>query len=224
MLYLFMFLIGLSSNKLNAQSPNILLGRPSNTSITASIMFEQEADFYLEYGIESGVYSQNTSTIHAQPNSPIEVEIDNLQSNKKYYYHLKYKSLNNPNFLTSDEFSFHTQRSPESTFSFTIESDEHLYDKKGVRSLYEITLANQAADKPDFMLSLGDIFGDDHEPFTISSGALDSLHRDYRPFLGKICHSIPFYVCLGNHEGENDYYYNINPPNNLCIWGTQWRK
>jgi hypothetical protein len=90
--------------------------------------------------------------------------------------------------------------------------------------MYDITLANQAADNPDFMLSLGDIFGDDHEPFTITSGALDSLHRDYRPFLGKICHSIPFYVCLGNHEGENDYYYSFTPPNNLCVWGTQWRK
>lgn len=33
-----------------------------------------------------------------------------------------------------------------------------------------------------------------------------------------------FYVCLGNHEGENDYYYNQNQGNNLCVWGTQWRK
>lgn len=49
--------------------------------------------------------------------------------------------------------------------------------------MYNVTLGNEAADKPDFMLSLGDIFGDDHYPFTITSGGLDSLHRDYRPFL-----------------------------------------
>ncbi len=90
--------------------------------------------------------------------------------------------------------------------------------------MYDVTLENQAADKPDFMLSLGDIFGDDHFPTTITSSEVDALHKDYRPFLGKICHSIPFYVCLGNHEGENDYYYSLNQPNNLCIWGTQWRK
>lgn len=90
--------------------------------------------------------------------------------------------------------------------------------------MYDITLANQAADKPDFMISLGDIFGDDHEPFTVTSEELDLLHRDYRPFLGKICHSIPFYVCLGNHEGENDYYYSLSPPDNLCVWATKWRK
>ena len=27
-----------------------------------------------------------------------------------------------------------------------------------------------------------------------------------------------------SHEGENDYYLNQNPPNNLAIWGTYWRK
>jgi hypothetical protein len=68
------------------------------------------------------------------------------------------------------------------------------------------------------MLSLGDIFGDDHNPFTITSAELDVLHANYRPFLGSICHSIPFYVCLGNHEGENDYYLGKTPPNNLAIW------
>lgn len=74
------------------------------------------------------------------------------------------------------------------------------------------------------MLSLGDIFGDDHYPTTITSAELDYLHNYYRPFLGSVCHSIPFLVCLGNHEGENDFYLNQNPPNNLAVWATQWRK
>jgi hypothetical protein len=90
--------------------------------------------------------------------------------------------------------------------------------------MYRVTLNNQLQDKPDFMLSLGDIFGDDHYPNTIRSGELDTLHLNYRPFLGSICHSVPFYVCLGNHEGENDYYLAKNPPNNLAVWGTKWRK
>lgn len=58
--------------------------------------------------------------------------------------------------------------------------------------MYQISLNNQALDKPDFMLSLGDIFGDDHNPFTITSAELDVLHKDYRQYLGSICHSIPF--------------------------------
>lgn len=61
--------------------------------------------------------------------------------------------------------------------------------------MYQVTLNNQAKDKPDFMLSLGDIFGDDHNWQTITSKELDDLHKNYRPFLGSICHSIPF-MCV----------------------------
>jgi len=207
-----------------AQTFNIILGRPTDSSVTASIMFDEAAQFYLEYGSQSGVYNKVSATYNAISNTPDEVEMSNLIPNTRHFYRLQYKKQGVVNFVPSPEYNFHTQRAVGSTFTFTVEADEHLYDKKGVPNMYNITLANQAADKPDFMLSLGDIFGDDHEPFTITSAELDLLHRDYRPFLGKICHSVPFYVCLGNHEGENDYYYSITPPNNLSIWGTQWRK
>ncbi len=214
----------MSNNPADAWTHNIVLGRPTNQSITASVMFDTVAVFYLEYGTQSGLYSAQTPVFNAQSNTPEEVEISGLSGDTKYYYRLRYSvSSSTPN-TTGAEHIFHTQRSPGQGFTFTVEADEHLYDKKGVASLYHLTLANQLADNPDFMLSLGDIFGDDHEPFTITSSALDTLHRDYRPFLGEICHSVPFYVCLGNHEGENDYYQSINPPYNLCYYGTQWRK
>ena len=74
------------------------------------------------------------------------------------------------------------------------------------------------------MLSMGDIFGDDHNPTTITSAELDKLHSVYRPFLGSICHSIPFYICLGNHEGEKDFYLHQSPPNNMAVYATLWRK
>lgn len=207
-----------------AQTHSIILGRPTDTSITASVMFDQKIQFYLEYGTQTGIYTQTTSTYTTVINTPDEVELTALIPNTKYYYRLRYRMVGTSSFLVTPEYTFHTQRAVGSTFTFTIESDEHLYDKKGVKNMYDITLANQAADKPDFMISLGDIFGDDHEPFTVTSEELDLLHRDYRPFLGKICHSIPFYVCLGNHEGENDYYYSLSPPDNLCVWATKWRK
>lgn len=214
----------LSGLSVKAQTFDIILGRPTDISITASIMFNENCDFYLEFGNLSGSYPFASTQTNAISQIPEEVEINNLSADTRYFYRLRYRQVGNTNFLASPEYSFHTQRSPGQPFTFTIEADEHLYDKKGIASMYRVTLANQASDQPDFMLSLGDIFGDDHEPFTITSGALDSLHRNYRPFLGEICHSVPFYICLGNHEGENDYYYGFNPPNNLCVWGTTWRK
>ncbi len=213
-----------ASGILFAQNHSIILGRPTDVAVTASILFDQNVQFYLEYGTQSGVYTFSTTPMNNVKNTPDEVDITGLTANTKYFYRMQYRVGGAGAYTISPEYFFHTQRAAGSTFTFTIEADEHLYDKKGVKNMYQVTLNNQAKDKPDFMLSLGDIFGDDHNPFTITSGQLDSLHKDYRPFLGSICHSIPFYVCLGNHEGENDYYYNQNPGNNLCVWGTQWRK
>ena len=209
---------------LKAQNPNIILGRPTDTSITASILFDQNVSFYIEYGTTTANYTRTSKTFNNVANTPFEIDLNNLFPDTKYYYRLRYRLILNPTYLASPEYSFHTQRAKGQSYSFTIEADEHLYDKKGVKSLYQICLNNQAKDKPDFMLSLGDIFGDDHNPYTITSADLDALHKDYRPFIGSIAHSIPFYVCLGNHEGENDYYMAKTPPNNLAIWATQWRK
>jgi hypothetical protein len=105
-----------------------------------------------------------------------------------------------------------------------LEADEHLYDKKGVTSMYEVTLQNQAKDSADFMLSLGDTFGDDHTPEETTSADMDALHKDYLQYLGAVCHSMPFFICLGNHEGESGYYLNQTPPENIAVYGTQWRK
>lgn len=207
-----------------AQTRSIILGRPTDTSITASILFDQNVNYYLEYGTQSGTYSKTTAVFTNKANTPDEIVLHNLSPNTKYYYRVQYHLLPISFYTPTPEYSFNTQRAKGSSFTFTIEADEHLYDKKGVKSIYQLCLNNQAKDKPDFMLSLGDIFGDDHYPFTITSAQLDVLHKDYRPFLGSICHSVPFYVCLGNHEGENDYYLSKTPPNNLAVWGTQWRK
>ena len=221
----FAICIALSRTTFAQTPPNIILGRPTDTSITASIMFEQSMIYYIEYGTSSGSYTHQTSQFTNSANVPDEIDLRNLTANTKYFYRIQYRLVSSSaGFIASPEYSFHTQRTAGSTFTFTVEADEHLYDKKGVKNMYNVTLGNEAADKPDFMLTLGDIFGDDHYPFTITSGGLDSLHRDYRPFLGSICHSIPFYICLGNHEGENDYYQSITAPNNLCDWATQWRK
>ena len=208
-----------------AQSNSIILGRPTDTSITASVLLNQLMELYIVYGNQPGVYTQSTPIINNTINTPDEVDLNNLTPDTRFYYRLMTRRAGTTvAFDQSPEYSFYTQRAPGSTFTFTVEADEHLYDHKGVKSMYLTTLNNEAKDRPDFMLSLGDIFGDDHYWQTITSHQLDSLHYTYRPFLGTICHSIPFYICLGNHEGENDYYYNQNPGNNLCVWGTQWRK
>ena len=207
----------------SAQVNSIILGRPTDTSMTASIMFDQNSDFYLQYGTQSGVYTDSTSVASCNAGTPFFAVMRNLIANTQYYYRAKYRGAGGGSFNTTPEYSYHTQRAAGSTFTFTIESDEHLYDY-GSPALFQVAGANVAQDKPDFMISLGDFFGDDHYPFTITSHQVDSLRKVYRPRLGAVYNSIPFFICQGNHDGEKMYYLDTLAPNNLGTWATLWRK
>ena len=207
-----------------AQAPNILLGRPTQNSVTASILFEQASESYVVFGREPGVYTDSTSLIQHKAGVPDHVLIPRCAANAQYFYRVKFRKTGIMAYSSTNEYRFHTQRAPGTSFRFDIEADEHLYDKKGIRSMYQVTLANQAKDKADFLLSLGDIFGDDHTPTTTTSKDMDDLHKDYRQYLGEVCNSMPFFVCLGNHEGEMGYYLKQTPPNNIAVYGTLWRK
>ncbi|MEI6061289.1 MAG: T9SS type A sorting domain-containing protein [Bacteroidota bacterium] len=213
------------TNHLHGQNYNEILGRPTDSAVTISILSDRDIDVYWQYGTVPGNYPYSTASGVAFKDIPLEAEVTGLLPDKQYYYRTRYRvNASGTSFSSGTEHTFHTQRAKGSSFSFTIEADEHLYDKKGVRNLYKICLENQSKDKPDFMLSLGDIFGDDHHPFDITSKQMDSLHKMYRPYLGSICHSVPYYVCLGNHEGEFNYYLAQTPPENMAVYGTLWRK
>lgn len=202
-----------------------ILGRPGDSSVTVSILFDRATEIFLEYGADPGSLAFATGIFQVAKDTPLEVDLVGLQPGLQYYYRTRYRIAGtSAEFRAGTVHSFHTCRAAGSTFTFTIEADEHLYDKKGCKNLYQVCLGNQADDHPDFMFSLGDIFGDDHHPYTITSADMDKLHKDYRPFLGSICHSVPLFICLGNHEGEKDFYLGQSPPGNIAVYATQWRK
>ena len=57
-----LFLIGKSEAVLG-QNQSIILGRPTDVSITVSILFDQNVDFYFVYGTQSGNYTDSTTVI-----------------------------------------------------------------------------------------------------------------------------------------------------------------
>jgi len=201
-----------------------ILCRPTDTSMSVSILFSQVVTLYVEYGTVSGVYPNSTSQISSVYGIPNVIDMQDLLPNTRYYYRTRYHTSGTTTFSAGPERTFITQRASGSTFTFTVEADVHLYDKKGVKNEYRVTLANEALDHPDFMVNMGDTYGDDHKPNTITTAVADSLHKVYRPFLGAICHSIPYYFCLGNHEGEFNYYLLQTPPNNMAVTSTLARK
>ncbi|HRE58624.1 MAG TPA: metallophosphoesterase [Candidatus Kapabacteria bacterium] len=218
-LFLFYF-----STTLAAQEYSIILGRPTDKSVTASIHSANDAEYFISYGTGKEVLDHTIPIRILKAEQSEDIEISQLQPNTRYYYTLSYKKTNSSSFTSSPLYTFITQRSRGSSFRFVIEADEHLYDKKGVRSLYKITLENQRKDSADFMISLGDTFGDDHTPYETTTDDMKELHKDYLQYLGLVCHSMPFYFCLGNHEGENGFYMKEKPKENIAVYGTLWRK
>ena len=95
---------------------------------------DKSMEWYAEYGTSQGIYAFTSKTVQSDAGIPFELDLNGLQPNTRYYYRIQYKS-NGSSFSVTPEYTFHTQRAKGSTFKFTIEADEHLYDKKGVRSL-----------------------------------------------------------------------------------------
>lgn len=207
-----------------SQNLSIILGRPTNSSITVNLKFESENEIYCEYGRQSQIYDDQSQIYNTGFDNTIEFDLQNLLPDTKYFYRIRYRSKGSQTFSASDEFFFHTQRGKGKSFKFTIEADPHPYDKKGCINLWKMCLQNQLNDAPDFMIDLGDTFGDDHNPYSITNEQVRALQLDSRNVFKEACHSIPLFFCLGNHEGESGYFLNQDPPNNLAVHETLWRK
>jgi hypothetical protein len=217
-----------------------LLGRPTDHSITLNVIASTALDAYVKYGVTSGVYTNSTATVSKAANDPIEILIDGLDANAKYYYRFVYSSDGGSNWIERDEHTFHTQRPSGSSFTFTITSDSHLGQYGGQTSdelaLYTLTLQNVAKDNPDFHLDLGDTFAMDPLPpygnglgNGMTEENADAAYALQRPYLGQICHSIPFYYALGNHENEEGWNWDDDshftlPNKSLSIVGIKARK
>ena len=120
-LMLFVMLLFLLFTQSNySQQKSIILGRPTNNSVTASILFDQYVQFYLEYGLQSGTYT-NTSVVYNNTlNVPDEIDLTGLAPNSKYFYRMQYKLVGATNYVATPEYHFQTQRAPGSNFTFTV--------------------------------------------------------------------------------------------------------
>jgi len=217
---------------------NILLGRPTDKSITANIFPTHNVEFYIEHGTSSGKYPNKTDTFNATANEPIEFVIDGLSANKTYFYRIVYRQTGTTRWNPGTEHSFDTQKAPGSTFTFTIVSDSHLGQYGGVTTdelaLYQQTLQNVAADEPDFHIDNGDTFAmDPLAPYGTGLGTgmteanADAAYYVQRPYLNAIGAEVPFFLAIGNHENEEGWNWDDTYPSgkkSLAIVGMKARK
>ena len=202
-----------------------ILGRPSDKSMTVQMFFDDSIEIKIQYGLVSGIYDRETNSQLFPPGSSAELVISNLQANTQYYYRVQYRYPNQGNFQSRPEHQFQTQRNKGNGYTFIVQADPHL-DVQSDTALYQLCLKNQLDDHPDFMIDLGDFVMTDklkNKSNIITRDTITYRCELLRSYYEKLCHSVPLFIALGNHEGESGWNLN-GTSNNIGVWGTLDRK
>lgn len=198
---------------------DLFLTRPTLNSITASLLVYKDSEAYLEYGTVSGQYTARTATTLFRQSVPAGIIMDGLAANSRYYYRLRIRPTGTTDFEIGPEYTFTTPRSPGSSFVFTMQADSHL-DENTEPTIYAQALNNMLADGTDFTVDLGDTFMTDKYTDYLESRKQYLAQRYY---FGLVGHSAPWFLALGNHDGEQGRYLN-GTENNMTIWSIRMRK
>jgi PKD repeat protein len=210
----------------------IVLGRPTDGSNVASVMSDAGTEVYLEYGTASGSYSNQTPVQTVPASGPAVVGITGLRPDTRYYYRARLRARNESDYRADTEHSFATKRLPGNPFTFVVQADPHL-DSNSSTAVYKQTLLNELADRPDFMVDLGDTSMVDKcaidgptlcaAPSPATQAGVWARNAMMRSYFDLACHSVPLFMALGNHDGEAGWI-GAATGDNLASWSLKTRK
>lgn len=195
-------------------SVSVILGRPTDSEVTASVLTNTAAEVYVEWGVKSGEYTRKSETLACDRTTPAVFVLDGLTDDARSYYRVSWKAKGEDAFTPLDEASVQTARVSGETYSFAIQSDSHLKNKAN-EDLYAQSMANIAALQPDFLFDLGDAFINDlnSKGKTAPYAAIAENYRAQLPYFSVVAKSAPLLLTIGNHEGEYGYILNGSQDN-----------
>ncbi len=198
---------------------NIILGRPDAVSVTASVLAWKDMEAFISYGPAPDGMPLRTPAVKLSAGVPHSFLVDKLKPDIECSYQLTYR-LPGAEPVLDEVRHFHTQRAPQATFTFALQADSHLDLGTDVR-VYQKTLANMAADRPDFLVDLGDTTMVDKFGSFYTRAASQYLAQRY--YLGQVAHSLPVLLTLGNHDGEQGARL-TGRPGSMPLWSVGMRK
>ena len=191
-----------------ARSIDIVLVRPTRSSIGVSVACyqKQPQEGYVEFRRDDASPITTTAVQPLPHGTPVLFALEGLSPDTAYVYRVRYRPAAGGDrsageYVSTEYFTFHTPRASGNGagFTFTIQADSHL-DQGVEPKVYEQTLANMLAAKPDFMIDLGDTFMTDKRGKDFK-GAL-AQYDAQRYYFSRVAHSVPLFMVLGNHDGE----------------------
>ena len=212
----------------NAQFSNplpfdVLLGRPTDRSIAVSLLSTDAREVIVDYGTQPGNYPNQSALTALPAGVPTVITLASLQADTPNFYRVRHRAAGTTTFANAPEAGFVTQRAVGKSFTFDIEADPHYLDNEP--AAWQTTLANILADKPDFLIDLGDTFMD--EKFNVNTfvGVTQSRQIVRSTGFAQIGGSVPLFLVNGNHDPELGWLISPAAPQaNTAVWGAQLRQ
>ena len=193
-----------------------ILSRPTDHGITVRAIAGRALTATMEWRVDgSNDEWRRSAPANAAAGAAVDLVADGLAPDTAYTYRLSVvpQGASGPATVGS-EGRFRTQRRRGSPFSFVVQADPHL-DENSSTAVYTQALRNQLADRPDFLIDLGDaamtdrcviagdnLCGRDRATSYEQVAARNTLMRSY---FAQVAHSLPLFLVLGNHEAESGW-------------------
>ncbi|MBS0192172.1 MAG: YHYH protein [Phycisphaerales bacterium] len=181
-----------------AHDVDVILARPTDRSITVSVHASDAAEATVEYWPTGNSTRRKSVPVTTGANTVTNIEITGLTPGTEYIYRLGLAKHNQPIHWGDDQ-RFRTRPAPGTPFTFVMQADSHL-DQGVEPAVYEQTLANMLAARPDFVIDLGDTFMTDQRGKEFKSAL--AQYDAQRYYFGQLARSAPLFMVLGNHDGE----------------------
>jgi len=178
--------------------PAILLGQPTESSVTFSVMLGLDGSFWLSYGLNS--LNSFTLPSSGSAGSPQFVTINNLEASSRYYYRLNYIDNASGSSMTTPIRSFTTKKSESEAFTFAITADIHWMDDNFDENVLSSSLLRISEAFPDFVIDIGDLFVS--EKLNVPASELNATYSAVFSFFADFFHSSHLFLANGNHDGE----------------------
>ncbi len=212
---------GLFKTNVPEHDYDLILGRPTNSSVTVSIMPSRDMSGYVVYGQNIKDLTFKSPTISFTANQTTFFDLQGLKGNARYYYKFIYTKEGVEKLSASDLHNFQTARTAGTQFSFDIQADSHLDENTGT-DVYTQTLNNIARDSTDFLIDLGDTWMTDKYRNNYKDAYKQYTAQRY--YFGIPGISTPVFLTLGNHDGESGQQLHRPEPDNMAKWSTQVRR
>jgi len=203
---------------------NIILGRPTDSSIAISVLGADAQNVYVEYGTSKSALVKKSATVPLAAGIPLVIEIGGLKANTKNYYRLRYKKSTESSFATGKMNSFSTAKTSGKSFSFSVQGDTHpeRAGKMFNADLYSVTMANIASQQPDFHILLGDDFSIDPliDKGQANQESVENIYRTHRNWLAIAGANVPIFLVNGNHEQAAAYLLDGTASNPAVLAGN----